>query len=211
VTPSAPTSPTAAKPDESSGEVNGAANGASSPTTTTSPTGANGTAVGAGDEKKTKAEEAVAGAGEEKEPLSEKAKGKLPITASLAEKPKFQPTMEWFNYWKSHLRLSVLITLVDALGPPIEALCIEKGVNDDKKVIEYLQSGTLVGLLPIPHPLFTRRFTYTEAVRIWFMSYMWGCIFMKSANPVGGAEMAKLCPSIWTGTKVQLFNVKITI
>jgi hypothetical protein len=105
----------------------------------------------------------------------------------------------------------VLLTLVDTLGPSIEALCIENGVNDDRKVIEYLQSGTLVGLLPLPHPLFIRKFTFSEPVRVWFMSYLWGSVFMKSANPPGGAETMKLCPSIWTGTKVQLFHVKLSV
>ncbi|KAJ1548807.1 hypothetical protein HK405_014744, partial [Cladochytrium tenue] len=107
--------------------------------------------------------------------ISDKARGKLPASAT-AEKPKFQPTMDWFNYWKSHLRLTVLLTLVDALGPPIEALCIEKGVNDDRKVVEYLRSGTLVGLLPLPHPIFVRRFAFTDPVRVWLTSFLWGCV-----------------------------------
>ncbi|KAJ3412358.1 hypothetical protein HDV05_000832 [Chytridiales sp. JEL 0842] len=140
--------------------------------------------------------------------LSEKAKGKLPASQSSASlgsvagvdgKGRFVPTADWFNYWKSHLRLSVLISLVDTLAPPIETLCIEKGYTDEKQIIEYLQSGTLVGLLPLPHPLFTRKFTYTDPVRVWFTSYLWGCIFMKSASPPGGAEVVKLSPSIWAG------------
>ncbi|KAJ3109621.1 hypothetical protein HDU97_003095 [Phlyctochytrium planicorne] len=143
--------------------------------------------------------------------MSEKAKGKLPMSQVSGEtKMKFEPTEEWFVYWKSHLRLSVLITLVDALGPPIEALCVEKGFNDDRRVIEYLQSGTLVGLLPLPHPLFIRRFSYSEPVRIWFTSYMWGHIFVKNTNVAGGAEVVKMNPTIWAGTKLALFNVKST-
>ncbi|KAJ3216571.1 hypothetical protein HDU67_009265 [Dinochytrium kinnereticum] len=143
--------------------------------------------------------------------LSEKAKGKLPMSQVSGEtKMKFEPTEEWFVHWKSHLRLSVLITLVDALGPPIEALCVEKGFNDDRRVIEYLQSGTLVGLLPLPHPLFIRRFTYSEPVRVWFTSYMWGHIFVKNTNTTGSADVIKLSPPIWTGTKLGLFNVRTT-
>jgi hypothetical protein len=71
---------------------------------------------------------------------------------------------------------------------------------DDKKVLEYLQNGTLVGLLPLPHPIFTRKFIFSDPVRVWFVSFAWGNIFMKSAVPLGsGSEIAKLCPSIWTG------------
>ncbi|KAJ3013667.1 UNVERIFIED_CONTAM: hypothetical protein HDU68_000589, partial [Siphonaria sp. JEL0065] len=132
------------------------------------------------------------------------------VEAAVVHENKFQATEEWFNYWKSHVRLGVLLTLVDALGPAIEAYCVEKGFNDDKKAIEYLASGTTVGLLPLPQPIFTRKFSYTEAVRVWFTSYMWGNVYIKCANPVGGAEVIKMCPSIWTGTEVELFSVKIT-
>ncbi|KAJ3189593.1 hypothetical protein HK101_008859 [Irineochytrium annulatum] len=140
--------------------------------------------------------------------MSEKAKGKLPASQASGDmKLKFQPTEEWFSFWKSHLRLNVLITLVDALGPPIEALCIEKEFNDDKKVIEYLQSGTLVGLLPLPHPLFVRKFTYSEPVKIWFTSYLWGCVYVKSAGPQGNAEIVKLCPPVWTALTASSHGV----
>ncbi|KAJ3401821.1 AAA ATPase afg3 [Chytriomyces hyalinus] len=122
---------------------------------------------------------------------------------------KFQATAEWFSYWKSHLRLNILVTLVEALGPKIEAFCLKEESNDDRKAIEFLNSGTMVGLLPLPQPLFTRKFSYTEAVRVWFTSFMWGNIYIKCANPNGGAEVLKHCPSIWTGTNVHLFAVKI--
>ncbi|KAJ3278639.1 cell wall biogenesis protein [Borealophlyctis nickersoniae] len=127
-------------------------------------------------------------AGEPMTPLSEKARGKLPAgepqrrdsassvatTATATDpKSKFQPNQEWFNYWHAHLPLSVILTLTDALGPTIEQLCIDKGLNDDRQIVEYLKSGTLVGLLPVPHPIFVRRFHGGEAVRVWFASYLW--------------------------------------
>ncbi|KAJ3119325.1 hypothetical protein HK098_005592 [Nowakowskiella sp. JEL0407] len=95
----------------------------------------------------------------EEDEISEKKKGKLPAevegspNAVFDAKGKFIPTEGWFNHWKSHLPLGVMLTLCDNLAPQVEQLCMEKGLNDDKKVLEYLQSGTLVGLLPIPHPL----------------------------------------------------------
>ncbi|KAI8833717.1 high-temperature-induced dauer-formation protein-domain-containing protein [Chytridium lagenaria] len=159
-----------------------------------------GQAKGAGDESAANENEEVNQASSPRGELSEKAKGKLPMSQVSGEtKMKFEPTEEWFVYWKSHLRLSALITL---------ALCVEKGFNDDKRVIEYLQSGTLVGLLPLPHPLVVRRFTYTDPVRIWFTSYMWGHVFVKNTNVTGSADVVKIAPPIWAGTKLALFNVR---
>ncbi|TPX35892.1 hypothetical protein SmJEL517_g01803 [Synchytrium microbalum] len=151
--------------------------------------------------------------------LSEKAKGKLPSTGSeeslppstptTTHKNRFQPSKEWFDYWKKHLPLAVLLSLIDTLGPQIEAFCVERGLNDEKQVVQYLQSGTLVGLLPLPQPILVRRFHYNDPIRVWFSSFLWGAIFLKSGNRQN-AEIGKLCPSVWTGTVVKLFNVKIT-
>ncbi|KAI8810496.1 high-temperature-induced dauer-formation protein-domain-containing protein [Cladochytrium replicatum] len=122
----------------------------------------------------------------------------VPVVPTFDDKGKFVPTKEWFYYWKAHLPLSVILTLCDTLAPQIEHLCIEKGLNDDRQVLEHLQSGTLVGLLPIPHPIYVRRFFFNEAMRIWFTSYLWGVIFLKSTGTTN-PEIVKLCPPIWTG------------
>jgi hypothetical protein len=68
-------------------------------------------------------------------------------------------------------------------------------------VIEYLQSGTLVGILPVPHPIFVRKFQYPDSLRTWFTSYMWGTVYLRFANEKG---------QIWAGTLLKLFVVKMT-
>ncbi|KAJ3042122.1 cell wall biogenesis protein [Rhizophlyctis rosea] len=156
--------------------------------------------------------------------LSEKAKGKLPAdgeperrqsTASVGTvdggKGKFVPNPEWFHFWTQHLPLTVILTLCDALGPTIEKLCVDKGLTDDREILEYLKSGTLVGILPPPHPIYVRRFHYGDAVRVWFAGYLWGQVFLKATGVggSGGAEVGKMCPPIWTGTHVKLFHVKL--
>ncbi|KAI8586060.1 high-temperature-induced dauer-formation protein-domain-containing protein [Geranomyces variabilis] len=168
-------------------------------------------------------------AGEEPAPLSAKAKGKMAATTTspttqaagqdrtddgppptpVDERGKFMPTEEWFNYWHSHLPLHTLLTLVDTLAPTIEQLCVEKGINDDRKVLEFLESGTLVGVLPVPHPIFVRKFVASNGIRVWFCGWFWGCVYMKS-NGMGAGEAAKICPPIWTGTHIRLFTVKVS-
>ncbi|KAJ3161170.1 cell wall biogenesis protein [Geranomyces michiganensis] len=130
-------------------------------------------------------------ADDEPAPLSAKAKGKMAATISpttrarqdrqddgppptpVDERGKFLPSEEWFNYWHSHLPLHTLLTLVDTLAPTIEQLCVEKGINDDRKVLEYLESGTLVGVLPVPHPIFVRKFVASNGIRVWFCGWFW--------------------------------------
>ncbi|KAJ3015601.1 cell wall biogenesis protein [Thoreauomyces humboldtii] len=159
-------------------------------------------------------------------PPSAKAKGKLPATAEGAndtvqsqdvappstpvdEKGKFAPSQEWFLYWHSHLPLHTILTLLDTLAPTIEQLCVEKGINDDRKVLEFLESGTLVGVLPVPHPIYVRKFVASVGIRVWFCGWFWGCVYMKS-NGMGAGEAAKICPPIWTGTQIRLFTVKMS-
>ena len=36
--------------------------------------------------------------------------------------------------------------------PQVEKMCIDKGLTDETEIIRFLQNGTLVGLLPVPHP-----------------------------------------------------------
>ena len=44
------------------------------------------------------------------------------------------------------------------LVPQVEKMCIDKGLTDETEIIRFLQNGTLVGLLPVPHPILIRRY-----------------------------------------------------
>eukprot|EP00158_Paraphelidium_tribonemae_P006494 Partr_v1_DN27846_c1_g2_i7_m22626 putative HID1 domain containing len=105
------------------------------------------------------------------------------------------------------------MAILENLGPRIEELCRENEWSDangkslflnyqqltNLKVMSYLQKGTLVGLMPVPHPLFVRKFNFTEGIYVWFSSYMWGVCYLRHTNPL---------PAIWLGTAVKLFFVK---
>ena len=40
--------------------------------------------------------------------------------------------------------------------PQVEKMCIDKGLTDESEILRFLQNGTLVGLLPVPHPILIR-------------------------------------------------------
>lgn len=100
--------------------------------------------------------------------------------SNLVDSKDFEPTEEWFNFWKSHLPLAVIINLSNALKTTLEKMCLEKSITDDSAVLDYLEKETLVGLLPLPHPIYIRQFHNNEAVRTWFVGYFWSCIYLKS-------------------------------
>jgi hypothetical protein len=42
--------------------------------------------------------------------------------------------------------------------PQVEKICIDKGLTDETEILRFLQHGTLVGLLPVPHPILIRKY-----------------------------------------------------
>ena len=71
---------------------------------------------------------------------------------------KWKPTSEWVQSWKSKLPLQTLMRLLQVLVPQVEKICIDKGLTDESEILKFLQHGTLVGLLPVPHPILIRKY-----------------------------------------------------
>jgi len=109
----------------------------------------------------------------------------------------FVPTEEWIRSWKRTLALGTIIRLLNILVPQIEKICVDRGIVSEDEVLKYLSSGTLVGLLPVPHPIMVRKYKPNHGTYAWATIFMWGVIYLRNLNP-----------PIWFGTKVELFMVK---
>ena len=96
---------------------------------------------------------------------------------------------------------------MEALGPKLEKTIVNLELIDDRKVLEIVRKETMVGVLPQPHPLHVSLFVFSDNFQIWLKSYMWGCFYLKSIQNVD-PDFAKICPSIWAGTKVAIFIKK---
>ncbi|KAJ8983989.1 hypothetical protein NQ317_008694 [Molorchus minor] len=59
------------------------------------------------------------------------------------------------------------------------------------------QHGTLVGLLPVPHPILIRKYQANSGTTTWFRTYMWGVIYLRNVDP-----------PIWYDTDVKLFEIQ---
>ena len=56
---------------------------------------------------------------------------------------------------------------------------IDKGLTDESEILKFLQHGTLVGLLPVPHPILIRKYIANAATNHWFRTYMWGVLYLR--------------------------------
>ncbi|KAH9402187.1 cell wall biogenesis protein [Tyrophagus putrescentiae] len=83
------------------------------------------------------------------------------------------------------------------LVPQVEKMCIEKGITDENEILRFLQHGTLVGLLLVPHPILICKYKTNVGTTIWFRTYMWGVIYLRNSDP-----------PIWYDTNVRLFEIQ---
>lgn len=91
----------------------------------------------------------------------------------------WKPTTEWVSGWKSKLPLQTIMRLLQVLVPQVEKICIDKGLTDESEILKFLQNGTLVGLLPVPHPILIRKYQPNLGTLMWFRTYMWGVIYLR--------------------------------
>ncbi|KTG36656.1 hypothetical protein cypCar_00000899, partial [Cyprinus carpio] len=99
--------------------------------------------------------------------------------------------------WKSKLPLQTIMRLLQVLVPQVEKICIDKGLTDESEILKFLQHGTLVGLLPVPHPILIRKYQANAGTGMWFRTYMWGVIYLRNVDP-----------PIWYDTDVRLFEIQ---
>ena len=72
------------------------------------------------------------------------------------ESANWQPNCAWATGWKSRLPLQTIMRLLQVLVPQVEKICLDKQISDEGDILKFIQQGTLVGLLPVPHPILIR-------------------------------------------------------
>ncbi|XP_040924361.1 protein HID1b isoform X2 [Betta splendens] len=104
---------------------------------------------------------------------------------------------DWVLCWKAKLPLQTIMRLLQVLVPQVEKICIDKGLTDESEILKFLQHGTLVGLLPVPHPILIRKYQANAGTAMWFRTYMWGVIYLRNVDP-----------PIWYDTDIRLFEIQ---
>ncbi|KAK2820107.1 hypothetical protein Q5P01_023066 [Channa striata] len=106
-------------------------------------------------------------------------------------------TPDWVSSWKVKLPLQTIMRLLQVLVPQVEKICIDKGLTDESEILKFLQHGTLVGLLPVPHPILIRKYQANAGTAMWFRTYMWGVVYLRNVDP-----------PIWYDTDIRLFEIQ---
>jgi hypothetical protein len=101
------------------------------------------------------------------------------LASKLAKSSSWQATSEWISSWKSKLPLQTIMRLLQVLVPQVEKICLDKGLTDESEILKFLQNGTLVGLLPVPHPILIRKYQPNLGTIMWFRTYLWGVIYLR--------------------------------
>lgn len=126
--------------------------------------------------------------------------GKPPATtatsssnAPAANSGRFVPTEEWLAKVKSEMPLNTILRLLKHLLPQIDDLVAKAHSVDEKQVVDFIKSTTLVGLLPVPHPIVIRKYQPNKFTCLWFTAFQWGVIFMHNqAIPLFDGKNVKL-------------------
>ncbi|XP_024140717.1 protein HID1b [Oryzias melastigma] len=117
--------------------------------------------------------------------------------SSVSSVSVWSPSPDWLLSWKTRLPLQTIMRLLQVLVPQVEKICIDKGLTDESEILQFLQHGTLVGLLPVPHPILIRKYQANAGTAMWFRTYMWGVIYLRNVDP-----------PIWYDTDIRLFEIQ---
>ena len=119
------------------------------------------------------------------------------ISNTVSTHTDWQPSADWIQNWKHKLPLQTIMRLLQVLVPQVEKICIDKNLTDETEILKFLQHGTLVGLLPVPHPILIRKYQPNHGTAMWFRTYIWGVIYLRNTEP-----------PIWYDSDVKLFEIQ---
>uniref|UniRef100_M4BPB3 HID1 domain-containing protein n=1 Tax=Hyaloperonospora arabidopsidis (strain Emoy2) TaxID=559515 RepID=M4BPB3_HYAAE len=112
---------------------------------------------------------------------------------------EFVPTVEWLAAWKKKLPLTTSLRLLQHLIPQLEDACQKAGGSlDEDAMLYFLRTTTMVGLLPVPHPIVIRKYQINEFTHLWFTTFTWGVIFLRN----------QLLP-LFDGGAITLFTISV--
>ena len=90
----------------------------------------------------------------------------------------FHWTQAWVETWAPRLPIGTIIRFLNGIIPQIEAI-VEGAATDQDLILKFLKNTTLVGILPVPHPILIRHYNANKQTHIWFLQYVWGVIFIR--------------------------------
>lgn len=119
-------------------------------------------------------------------------------TSSVVGTP-FQPNEEWLDDLKESLPMETVTRLLQHLVPVVDEIVSNKlGIVDEQEILTVLNEITMVGLLPVPHPIVIRKYQPNQYTALWFTAFMWGVIFLRNQSL-----------PLFDGACIELFQVSV--
>jgi len=118
---------------------------------------------------------------------------------------------EWWDGVRATLPLSTVLRAVAYLHPLVEAHCASAGGGvDDEGVVAYLRSCTLVGVLPVPHPLLMRRYQPNQYTALWLTTYLWSTVFLHCSGAGGGGrDVGSGAAPLFDAEAIRLYRITV--
>jgi len=111
----------------------------------------------------------------------------------------FQPNAEWLDDLKDSLPMETVTRLLQHLVPVVDEIVAGKlGIVDEQEILDALNEMTMVGLLPVPHPIVIRKYQPNQYTALWFTAFMWGVIFLRNQSL-----------PLFDGQCIELFQVSL--
>ena len=111
----------------------------------------------------------------------------------------FEPTDSWLSEFKDKMPFETITRLLQHLVPVIDDVISRvDGVVDESVILDVLKEVTMVGLLPVPHPIVIRKYQPNQYTALWFTAYLWGVIYVNHQSL-----------PIFDGKAIQLFRVSV--
>lgn len=118
--------------------------------------------------------------------------------SSIAGTP-FHPTEDWLKELKTSLPMETVSRLLQHLVPVVDEIVASKsGAIDEQHILDMLNEITMVGLLPVPHPIVIRKYQPNQYTALWFTAFLWGVIFLRNQEL-----------PLFDGQCVELFQVSL--
>ena len=112
----------------------------------------------------------------------------------------FQPNEEWLEELKENLPMETVTRLLQHLVPVVDEIVAGKmGIVDEQEILDALNEMTMVGLLPVPHPIVIRKYQPNQYTALWFTAFLWGVVFLRNQSL-----------PLFDGQYIELFQVSLT-
>eukprot|EP00924_Labyrinthula_sp_SR-Ha-C_P001210 maker-scaffold_7-snap-gene-17.29-mRNA-1 protein AED:0.00 eAED:0.00 QI:55/1/1/1/0.5/0.33/3/72/578 len=74
----------------------------------------------------------------------------------------------------------------------------EKKISSEDELRLFIQNISVVGILPVPHPIVVRKYEKNEYTDVWFTTFVYGLVFLKN----------KEVP-LWDDERIKLFSINV--